>query len=59
MNSAMPTAMGTAMTIAMIELTTVPNSSTAMPKTGGSPAGFLSMVVRKLPSFFEMASVAR
>lgn len=55
----MPTAIGTAMAIAMIELTTVPKSSTAMPKTGGLPAGFQSKVVRKLPSSFERASVAR
>lgn len=47
------------MTIAMIELTTVPKSRTAMPKTGGSPAGFQSKVVRKLPSSCEIAITER
>ena len=38
------------MTMAMIELTTVPKARTAMPKTGGSASVFHSKVVRKLPS---------
>lgn len=55
----MPTAIGTAIAIAMIELITVPKRRTAMPNTGGSPAGFHSNVVRKLPSSAEMASTDR
>lgn len=47
------------MAIAMIELTTVPKRRTAMPKTGGSPAGFQSKVVKKLPSSLETARAAR
>ncbi len=55
----MPMAIGTAIAMAMTELTTVPKARTAMPKTGGSPAGFHSEVVRKLPSFSDIARTAR
>lgn len=46
------------MAIAMIELTTVPKSRTAMPKTGLADA-FQSNVVRKLPSLSASAIEAR
>lgn len=47
------------MAIATIELTTVPKSRTAMPKTGGLADAFQSKVVRKFPSFFDRAIEAR
>src|SRR5882757_10107962 len=55
----MPTAIGTAMAIAMTELTTVPYASTATPKTGGFALAFHSKVVRKLPWSLEIAFTAR
>lgn len=59
MNSAMPTAIGTAMAMAMIEEMIVPKARTAMPKTGGVLLAFHSNVVRKLPSFLLRTRDAR
>jgi hypothetical protein len=59
MNRAMPTAIGTAMIIAMSELTTVPKARMPMPKAGGSPCGFHSKAVRKLTESLETAMEAR
>lgn len=59
MNSAMPTATGTAMIIAISAETIVPKASTAMPKTGGLLLASHSNVVKKLPSFLVRTSAAR
>ncbi len=59
MNRAMPTEIGTAMAIAMIDDTMVPKARTAMPNSGGVPLGFHSKLVKKLASSSLMASQAR
>lgn len=55
----MATAIGTAMTMAMIEETTVPKARTAMPKSDGMAVGFHSNVVRKLLSSLLIARTER
>ncbi|AOR33490.1 hypothetical protein BFF78_22670 [Streptomyces fodineus] len=58
-NSAIATAIGTAMTMAMTEETIVPKASTAMPKLGGMRLVFHSKVVRKFPWSLLIAREAR
>ncbi len=55
----MATAIGTAMTMAMIEDTTVPNARTAMPNFGGTRLVFHSKVVRKFAWSLLIAREAR
>ncbi|CAM5725818.1 hypothetical protein SALBM311S_01326 [Streptomyces alboniger] len=58
-NSAIATAIGTAITMAMIEETTVPNARTAMPNFAGSRLVFHSKAVKKLASSLPIAIEAR
>ncbi len=54
----MPIAIGTPITSAMNDDITVPNSSAAMPNTGGSACGFQTWVVNRLPLLPVNAGIA-
>src|SRR6478672_165545 len=58
MNIATPTAIGTPMAIAMMEETTVPKNTAAIPKTAGLPCGFQVWVVKMFPVFSVNAGIA-
>ena len=58
MNSAIPIAIGTPISSATPDDTNVPNSSAAMPNTGGLSSGFQTCVVNRLPVLPVIAGIA-